>query len=675
MRTPATPPPVPPPALLEESVEDLYENAPCGYISTLPDGTIVKVNRTLLAWTEYPREELLAGRRFQDLLSMGGKIFHETHYAPLLRMQGFINEINFELVGKNGRTLPVLVNTAQKKDASGKLLFYRTTIFNIADRKNYERELLLARQKAEQAAKAKADFLSMMSHEIRTPINAIIGLSHLLRQTRLSPQQEKYAGILHSSSENLLGLLNDILDFSKIEAGKVSLEERNFNLSQMVHGIFHSLHVKAEEKNLALRVELDERVPDWLVGDPVKIGQVLTNLVSNAIKFTEQGSVTVAVRVREQHADTFALELQVKDTGIGIAPDRLSKVFEEFTQASYDINLKYGGTGLGLTICQRLLELYGSKLTVQSVLGEGTTFSFGLRLRLGQEEAPAGLSKDRADTRSLKGVKILVAEDQPINVFVLSQFLNKWGVDFEVVENGRQAIEKIQQKPYDLVLMDLQMPVMDGHTATRTLRSLPDERYRHLPILALTASARLGLEERADFADFTDFVSKPFRPEDLFAKLVQHSGRSQAPASALPAMEAPEPGPAAKRPPEPPRVSLEKFREIAEGDAHALLELSTLAIHNAERSKLDFQQAIENEDSEEFEFHAHRMKMTLELLQTHALWGALQRAREYLAEAGTDPARVRALTHDIHQELDALILVLKDEVRRVAASLSVLEQV
>jgi len=226
------------------------------------------------------------------------------------------------------------------------------------------------------------------------------------------------------------------------------------------------------------------------------------------------------------------------------------------------------------------------------------------------------------------------------------------------------------------VLMDLQMPVMNGLEATRALRALPDERYQRLPVLALTASARLGPEERDDFAEFTDFVGKPFRPQDLFAKLALYSGRTRAAQAGTEGKQQAEPQasepPAA---PAPARFSLEKFRDIAEGDPHALLDLSTLAIHNAERSKLDFQHALENEDAEEFEFHSHRMKMTLELLQTHALWAVLERAREYLGEVAADPARVRELTHDIHQELDALVVALKDEVRRVAASLSVLDEV
>ncbi|KFE64799.1 PAS domain-containing hybrid sensor histidine kinase/response regulator [Hyalangium minutum] len=657
---------------LEESAEELYEHAPCGYISTLPNGTIVKVNQTFLKWTGYSREELLGGKRFQDLLAVGAKIFHETHYAPLLQMQGAVEEINFELVSKSGRPLPVLANTVQKKDEAGKVLLHRTTVFNISDRKTYERELVLARKKAEEAAKAKADFLSMMSHEIRTPMNAIIGLSNLLGQTALSSQQHKYLQILQTSSENLLNLLNNILDFSKIEAGKVSLEEKRFNVRQLIYGIFHGLNVKAEEKGLAVRVEIDEQVPAWLMGDPVKLGQILTNLLGNAIKFTEEGSVTLAARVREATPEAISVDFHVSDTGIGIAPDRLAHVFEEFSQASYDINLKYGGTGLGLTICQKLLEMYGSTMKVESELGRGTTFSFPLRLKRAQgEEESTGPAEYLSDSQILRGVRVLVAEDNSVNVFVVSQFLRKWGIDFEVVENGHQALEKLQQRTYELVLMDLQMPVLSGYEATYTLRNLPDERFRRLPILALTASARPGLEERVDLAGFTDYVGKPFKPDELFAKIAQYVTLPAPPPS-------PKPLPEEKREPPtaavdealpPPRFSFEKFRAMAEGDTQGLLELSTLALGNTEQCKHDFQQALEERDAEAFEFHAHRMKMTLELLQTHALWAALQKGRSLLTNGTWTPDRSHAAVHAIHQELDALIAALKEEVRTVSACL------
>jgi PAS domain S-box-containing protein len=509
-----------PQALFEESAEDLYENAPCGYLSTLPGGMICRVNQTFLTWTGHRREDLVGRRRFQDLLTAGGRIFHETHYAPLLRMQGAVREIAVEIVAADGRRLPVLINSVLKKDEDGDPLLVRTTVFNASDRKEYERELLRARQKAEQADKAKSDFISMISHEIRTPLNAISGVAHLFAATELSPQQQKLVRILRSSSESLLGLINDILDFSKIEAGKAGLEERCLDLRQIVRGVAENLHVKAEEKQVALEVRIDERVPAAVLGDPIKIGQVLTNLVSNAIKFTPTGSVEVILDVRERTDDAVSIAFRVVDTGIGIAPDRLPHIFDDFTQASYDIGLKYGGTGLGLAISKRLVELHGSRLEVESELGKGTAFSFELRLKI-----PAAVEPEAGEPGSpqnLKGLRVLVADDNEVNVYVLTNLLQKWSVEHDVVTNGRDAVERVQERHYDVVLMDLRMPELDGYAATRQIRALPAPRFASLPILAISASTRMGHQHDLDAAGFTEFVGKPINPDILFAKLARY---------------------------------------------------------------------------------------------------------------------------------------------------------
>jgi PAS domain S-box-containing protein len=517
-------PTAPPVAPFEESVEDLYDNAPCGYLSALPGGLIVKVNQTFLSWTGYRREDLVGRRRFQDLLTAGGRIFHETHYAPLLRMQGAVREIAVDLACPDGRRLPALINSVLKKDEEGTPLLVRTTVFNATDRKEYERELLRERQRAEQEARAKSDLLSMISHEIRTPLNAIMGIGHLLGATELTAQQQKLVRILRSSSESLLGLINDILDFSKIEAGKVALEEKNVDLRQLVRGIADNLRVKAEEKGVALAVHIDERLSAAVLGDPIKIGQVLTNLLSNAIKFTPKGSVTVTLQVRERIADAVSIDFQVADTGIGIAPDRLPHIFEEFTQANYDIGLKYGGTGLGLSISKKLVELHGSHIAVESELGRGTTFSFALRLRT--PEAAGEVAGETANEQALRGLTVLVADDNEVNVLVLTGFLRGWGAELDVVTNGLHAIERIQERDYDLVLMDLQMPELDGYAATRQIRSLPDSKYARLPIFAVSASTRMGHQHELDNAGFTEFVGKPVSPEILLAKIARHVRRA-----------------------------------------------------------------------------------------------------------------------------------------------------
>lgn len=510
-----TPPPVTP-AFLEESAEDLYENAPCGYLSALPGGTIVKVNQTFLTWTGYRQEDLAGRKRFYELLTAGGRIFHETHYAPLLRMQGAVRELALDIVCADGSRLPVLINSVLRKDGDGQPLGVRTTVFNATDRKEYERELVRERQRAEQASKTKSDFLAMISHDIRTPLNAITGVAHLLRQTELSPQQEKLVRILGSSSENLMHLVNQILDFGRIEAGKMSLEERPVDLRRLGGEIGDRFQHKAQEKGLAFRLEVDERVPGLVVGDPVKLDQVLTNLVGNALKFTSEGSVTLALTVRAAEPEAALIDFRVSDTGIGIAPDRLAHIFDDFTQANYDIGLKYGGTGLGLSISRKLVEMYGSRIHVESELGRGTTFSFELRLKTVKD----AVTPETAEaTSGLEGLKVLVADDNEVNVFVLTGLLRGWGVDFDVVTNGRQAVEHVRERHYDLVLLDLRMPELDGYAAAREIRALPGERFATLPIFAVSASTRMGLSHEIDAAGFNEFVGKPISPDILLGKM------------------------------------------------------------------------------------------------------------------------------------------------------------
>jgi PAS domain S-box-containing protein len=367
-------------ALLEESAEDLYEYAPCGYLSTLPDGTIVRANHTFIEWTGASREALLAGRKFQTMLTVGSRIYYETHYAPLLRMQGAVNEIALEVVRDDGRILPVLANSRQKRDADGTPLFNRITLFDSTDRRRYERELLLARRKAEQIAKDKADLLAMLSHDIRNPLNALMGVAQMLDRSDLAKPQRRLVQLLQSSSENMLNLLNHVLDLSKAESSSFALIETPFSLQTVVDDVMATFDAAAREKGLTIRSTIADSVPPSLSGDPVALRQILTNLVGNAVKFTAAGEVTLSVGTKQLGTDGVTLAFAVSDTGIGIAPDVIDRIFNEFTQASYETASRFGGSGLGLTITRRLLALYGSSVRVESVPGEGSTFSFDLRL-------------------------------------------------------------------------------------------------------------------------------------------------------------------------------------------------------------------------------------------------------------------------------------------------------
>ncbi len=368
------------PALLEESAEHLYEHAPSGYLSTLPDGTIVKINQTLLDWLGHTRDALVGTMRFQTLLAVGSRIYYETHCAPLLRMQGFVREIALDLLTADGRTLPVLVNARERRDDAGNARLHRITIFDATERRRYERELLLARRKAEQIARDKSALLAMLSHDIRNPLNAIMGVVQILERSELTDAQRRFVRLLRSSSDNMLTLLTHVLELSRAESSSFALVEAPFSLREIVDDVIATYDPRAREKHLDLRSAVDDGLPPELIGDPVAMRQILTNLVGNAIKFTDRGHVAVQVSAKDRAADAVTVEIVISDTGIGIAPEEVERIFNAYTQASYETAMRFGGTGLGLAIVRRLLALYGSTISLASTPGQGSSFSFSLRL-------------------------------------------------------------------------------------------------------------------------------------------------------------------------------------------------------------------------------------------------------------------------------------------------------
>jgi len=387
--------------------------------------------------------------------------------------------------------------------------------------KELEKQLIVSKDVAEKAAQTKAQFLSTMSHEIRTPMNAVIGFTHLLLQMDPRPDQSEYLRLLKFSAENLLVLINDILDFSKIEAGKVEFEEADFLIKELISNIRLALLQKAQEKDIQLKLLIDHDLPDIVKGDPVRLGQILTNLISNAVKFTYSGKITITASLNKKVTDYTIVDFEVADTGIGIADDRINHIFESFTQASSDTTRKFGGTGLGLTITKKLLELMGSEIKVKSEPGKGSVFYFSLKLKNSDtifvNNAGNQLS---VEEKSLKGVKILIAEDNQINVILAKQYMKLWDVECDIAENGAIALALVQTNNYDMVLMDLQMPEMDGYETTIAIRKLPAEKFKNLPIIALTASAMLDIKDKAFVVGMNDYVSKPFNPNELYKKIV-----------------------------------------------------------------------------------------------------------------------------------------------------------
>jgi PAS domain S-box-containing protein len=364
--------------LLEENLEDLYEHAPCGYVSTLPDGTFAKVNHTFLWWTGYQREELLAGKRFQDLLTVAGRIFYETHYAPLIQMQGFVNEIAFDIVCRDGHRLPVLITTVQKRGSSGLPLLNRTTIFNATDRRQYERELQFARKKAEEALALRNQFLSLASHELKTPLTTILGNIELLqRRVRkehiLNERDQRTLRIIAEQTQRLDRMIVSLLDVSRIETGQLSIERVLLNVCELVKRIVDDVQATFTERQFEVVCPIQSLM---IQGDELRLEQVLQNLLQNAVKYSSDDAVIrVAVRQVEAHA-----YISVQDQGIGIPQTALPQLFQRFYRANNVDPGKISGLGIGLYVVKQIVELHGGTVMVESNEGEGSTFTVALPL-------------------------------------------------------------------------------------------------------------------------------------------------------------------------------------------------------------------------------------------------------------------------------------------------------
>ncbi len=500
----------------EEKYRGIIENLELGLLEVNTVGEIVKVYPQFCEMTGYIPEDLIGKSAVDALLPPEFKAVLAKQSRE--REEGNPGVYEVQILKKDSSRIWVIISGAPFYDENDNISGSIGIHLDISKRKEMERDLYLAKEAAENSMKAKEIFMANMSHEIRTPMNAIIGMGGLLRKTGLDITQLEYLEAIQISADNLLVIINDILDFSKIESGNLIIESVEFSLQKIIDKCYRIMKLKAEEKGILLYYSIEDTIHDTVLGDPTRLGQVILNLMSNAVKFTDFGSVLIFVKQVENIGSSIRIMFSVKDSGIGIAEDKLDSIFNSFTQEENSTTRKYGGTGLGLAISKKIVDQMGGQLEVMSQKGHGSEFFFTLEFEKGSGAIIPEINEEIIQIDNFKRKKILLVEDNAINRFMATTLLQQWNCVVDHAEDGIIAIEKLKEKTYDLVFMDMLMPNMNGIDATKIIRN---ELKLTVPIIALTANAITGESEKCAAVGMNDYLSKPFDPKDLNFKMAK----------------------------------------------------------------------------------------------------------------------------------------------------------
>lgn len=592
----------------EKKYRNLITYSPAFFCTHNMQGVLQEVNPHMLDRLGYTAEDMV-GHNLQEFLP-------ERHKANLQKyLQSFLD-----------RNLVEGILTVLDKEKEERFLFYKnykveepnTEPFiigiaqDITDRMHTEQQLKKAKEAAEESARVKENFLANMSHEIRTPLNGIMGMVGLMEKSSLSPVQKNYIKIIQKSADNLLVIINDILDIAKIEAGKLELESIPFNLNDTIKAAYQTLIYKAEEKELLYYFKPAQFSDQIILGDPYRLNQVLLNLLNNAIKFTDTGSVTLSTEVLNESDENITLEFSVKDTGVGIAPEKLDYIFEGFTQAYSSTTRKYGGTGLGLNICRNLVEMQNGKIWVESEEDSGSTFRFTLTYPKYKNPDAMRLEKETIDFMSMKGTKVLLAEDNEVNVFLAKSIMENWHFKVDVAQNGLEAVRLATENTYDIILMDIQMPELSGIDAAELIRSFPDETKANVPIIALTANALKGDAEKYLSSGMNDYISKPFEEESLFLKIsnmLPHKVQATEPENETQLTAI------AEDVPTEPLYDLSILHKMSRGNEAFIKRTKDLFMQTVPETITDIKTKQRNHDWSGVSAAAHKLKSTIDTLR------------------------------------------------------------
>ncbi|MEO5339050.1 MAG: PAS domain S-box protein [Magnetococcus sp. MYC-9] len=499
----------------EEHLRSILNTALDAIISIDTQGRILEFNRAAEQIFGFRREDVLGRDISETIIPLELREPHRQGLARYLATgeRRVINQhVELEAVDSHGMRIPTEIAITVVPGA--RFTFFTAFLRDISGRKQAEASLRLAKEQAEQASRAKGEFLAAMSHEIRTPMNVVLGMSEVLLETELDAEQRRLAKTMHQSGKALLAVINDVLDFSRIESGRFGLSERPFSPRHAVAETVSLMRMSAEEKGLSFPEEEMADIPDAILGDDGRLRQVLINLLGNAIKFTRHGQIRMSLTPHPQEEAT--LLFRVSDTGIGIAPEHLEHIFEHFTQADAGIARRYGGTGLGLAISKRLVELMGGRIWVESRLGQGSTFSFTLPVRLAELPQNRMADPEHTSGAASRSLRILLAEDSPENRLLFQVYLRKSSHSLELVNDGREAVARVQAEPFDLLLTDIEMPNMNGYAATRAIRQWEVVEGRS-PLTIMALSAHAGIEKRGESlaAGCNGHLAKPIKKQEL----------------------------------------------------------------------------------------------------------------------------------------------------------------
>lgn len=507
----------------EEKYRKIMDNMELGLLEVDNDQRIIRAYDRFCEMIGYSESELVG--------KIAPELFLSKDYQSVLdaeqekRAHGKGSSYEMKLIRKDGTPFWAIISGTPIIDEFGNTVGSIGIHYDITERKKLEQELKLAKQVAEEASQAEKQFFANMSHEIRTPLNAIIGMTHLLFDTRPSQQQKEYLDVLKTTADFLYGLIANLLDMARIEDGKVEVKKKPFDLVGLLRTTQQVFKIKLGNRPVTLDLMIDGQISGNYIGDDLLLNQILLNIVGNAEKFTQEGSIDIAVKVKKEEGENVLLEFKVSDTGIGIPEEKLELIFQKFEQVTLDGN-KHRGTGLGLTITKQLVELQGGNIWVKSFEGQGSTFTFTLPF----QKVPDGVSllKKEPSAEGITVTQVLVAEDNAMNQKYISNLLNKWGIPFVIAPDGKKAVELAQQQAFDIILMDIQMPVMDGYEATINIRNTENPNKK-TPIVALTASAMIDQKNRAMAVGMNDFISKPFTPNHLLGVIQEYLASKKTP--------------------------------------------------------------------------------------------------------------------------------------------------